>query len=487
MSKPNGVMMQLFHWYTPADGSHWQTIASRAAEFAKAGITAAWLPPAYKGSAGANDVGYGVYDLYDLGEFEQKGSVRTKYGTKDEYLAAIKALQSAGIEVYADIVLNHRDGADETEKIKATPYFGDGRTRPTNDLVEVEVWTKFIFPGRGDKYSSFKWNWKHFDAVNYCTNRQDPVGTVYLLEGHEFDDYVDQEKGNFDFLLGCDYDLQNKDVRMELVNWAHWYFDTTGVDGFRLDAIKHISSWAFPPFLDHMRRYGERELFTVGEYWTNDVKTLHWYLSATGGKMSLFDVPLHMNLHRASRAGGHYDMRRIFDGTLTKEQPSKSVTFVDNHDSQPLQALESSVDPWFKPLAYALILLRAEGYPCVFLADYDGAEYEDKGIKISLPSHKFLLDIMLKARRDYAYGKQIDYFDHADCIGWTRLGDETHRKAMAVILSEGPGGTKPMNIGRPNAKFVDLTKHIAGEITANKDGWADFRCNGGSVSVWVEV
>jgi alpha-amylase len=203
--------------------------------------------------------------------------------------------------------------------------------------------------------------------------------------------------------------------------------------------------------------------------------------------MSLFDVPLHMNFHRASRSGGNYDIRTIFDGTLTKEQPSKSVTFVDNHDSQPLQALESSVDPWFKPLAYALILLRAEGYPCIFLADYDGAEYEDKGIKISLPSQKYLLDIMLAARRDYAHGPQTDYFDHADCIGWTRLGDEAHRKALAVILSEGSGGTKPMNIGRPNAKFVDLTKHFAGEITANADGWADFRCNGGSVSVWVEV
>ena len=37
------------------------------------------------------------------------------------------------------------------------------------------------------------------------------------------------------------------------------------------------------------------------------------------------------------------------------------------------------VEPWFKPLAYALILLRREGYPCIFYADYYGAEYEDWG------------------------------------------------------------------------------------------------------------
>src|SRR5580765_9676 len=106
--------------------------------------------------------------------------------------------------------------------------------------------------------------------------------------------------------------------------------------------------------------------------------------------MSLFDVPLHMNFHYASKAGGFYDMRTILDGTLMQQQPTKAVTFIDNHDSQPLQALESYVEPWFKPLAYAIILLRAEGYPCVFLADYDGADYEDKGIRITLPSHKFL-------------------------------------------------------------------------------------------------
>ena len=38
---------------------------------------------------GAKDAGYSTYDLFDLGEFDQKGSVRTKYGTKEEYLSAV--------------------------------------------------------------------------------------------------------------------------------------------------------------------------------------------------------------------------------------------------------------------------------------------------------------------------------------------------------------------------------------------------------------
>ena len=96
MAFENGVMMQYFHWYTPGDGSLWDEAALRAEELAEAGITALWLPPAYKGTGGGNDVGYGVYDMYDLGEFDQKGSVRTKYGTKEQYLAAVRAVQRAG-------------------------------------------------------------------------------------------------------------------------------------------------------------------------------------------------------------------------------------------------------------------------------------------------------------------------------------------------------------------------------------------------------
>ena len=41
-----------------------------------------------------------------------------------------------------------------------------------------------------------------------------------------------------------------------------------------------------------------------------------------------------------------------------KERPDLAVTFVDNHDTEPGQALFSYVQDWFKPLAYALTLLR---------------------------------------------------------------------------------------------------------------------------------
>ena len=87
MSK-NETMMQYFEWYLPNDGLWWKRCAAKAENLAALGITQVWLPPAYKGTS-QEDVGYGVYDMYDLGEFDQKGTIRTKYGTKEEYLEAI--------------------------------------------------------------------------------------------------------------------------------------------------------------------------------------------------------------------------------------------------------------------------------------------------------------------------------------------------------------------------------------------------------------
>ena len=77
--------MQFFEWYLPNDGFWWKRCAAKAQNLAGLGITDIWLPPAYKCTS-QNDVGYSIYDLYDLGEFDQKGTVRTKYGTKEEYI-----------------------------------------------------------------------------------------------------------------------------------------------------------------------------------------------------------------------------------------------------------------------------------------------------------------------------------------------------------------------------------------------------------------
>lgn len=487
----NGVMMQYFHWYLPSNGTLWTQVQQDAQQLSNAGITALWLPPAYKGASGGVDVGYGVYDMYDLGEFNQKGSIRTKYGTKSQYLAAVSAAQNQGVQIYGDVVFNHRGGADATESVTAVRVARNNRDYEFGGDTQIDAWTRFDFSARGNIYSSFKWRWYHFDGVDWAQNLNESNIFKFRGTGKGWDWEVDTENVNYDYLMFADVDMDHPDVVQELKDWGEWYVNTTNVDGFRIDAIKHIKYDFFNDWLDHMRVNTGKSLFTVGEFWSYDKQKLHNYISKTGGRMSLFDAPLHLNFHQASTSSGNYDMRAIMDNTLMKEQPSLAVTLVENHDTQPCQALESPVQDWFKPLAYAFILLRQEGYPNVFYADYYGASYttSDNGCNntsITMASHKTAIDKLLDARKKYAYGTQIDYLDHWDVIGWTRLGDANHPQAMAVIMSDGPGGNKWMNVSRNNKTFIDITGNRSEQVVSNGSGWANFPVSGGSHSVWVE-
>lgn len=282
--------------------------------------------------------------------------------------------------------------------------------------------------------------------------------------------------------MGCDLDFQNIEVREELINWGKWYLDTTNVDGFRIDAIKHISSWFFPEWHDAMEKHAGKELFMVGEYWSGDTNALLWYIDDVGGRLNVFDVPLHFNFYNASKQGSNYDLTKIFDNTIVQRKPSHAVTFVDNHDSQPLQALESTIEEWFKPIAYAFILLRTDGYPCVFYPDYYGTEYTNKNIIIKMKSFKYIIDIFLKVRRENCFGLRIDYFDFPNTIGWTYIND----KPVAILINNSEYGTKWMDVRKRNTLFKDITGNVQDLIETNNDGCAEFKCLGKNVSIWIE-
>ncbi len=87
----NPTLLQCFHWYYPAGGELWREVTALAPNLNEIGINMIWLPPACKGASGGYSVGYDTYDLFDLGEFDQKGSIATKYGDKAQLLEAIDA------------------------------------------------------------------------------------------------------------------------------------------------------------------------------------------------------------------------------------------------------------------------------------------------------------------------------------------------------------------------------------------------------------
>ena len=470
--------MQYFEWYLETNQNLWNDISKNAEKLARIGITALWLPPAYKGTGGKDEVGYGVYDLYDLGEFDQKGTIKTKYGSKEEYINCILTLKQVGIESYADIVLNHKMGADMLQTIPAEKVDWGNHNEIVSGKEIVRVATKFNFPGRKKKYSDFEWNWTHFDGIDY--NDKTKEHAIFKFINKEWANEVDEEFGNFDYLMGADIDFQNEEVREELLKWGKWYIETTDVDGFRLDAVKHINADFYEQWLKELRKDLKEELFAVGEYWSGDVSKLHRYITETNGETSLFDVPLHYNFYNASREE-NYNLTQILDKTLMKENPSKAVTFVDNHDTQPEQSLQSYVERWFKLPAYSIILLRDEGYPCVFYGDFYGIKYNNiekiEGLKE-----------MITIRKEKAYGKQNDYFDNPNCIGWTREGKEEHLKSgVAVLISNKYDSEKRMYIGKHfvGEEFIDAIGNCEGTVIIDEEGFGNFKVKAKSVSVWI--
>ncbi|WP_418968522.1 alpha-amylase [Alloscardovia omnicolens] len=474
----NGVMLQAFQWDTPADHHHYVRLAQAAQNLARLGITGVWLPPASKGIS-PDDVGYGNYDYWDLGEFDQKGSVATKYGTRAELENCIRAFHEQNMEVYADMVFNHKGGADDKELFQAIMVDPHNRNQDISSAHDIEGWTRFTFPGRNGQYSSFTWDFNHFTGVDYDDATSTSAIFRIVGDGKYWAQNTDRENGNFDYLMNADIDHNHPDVIAELTRVADFMIDDIGVDGFRYDALKHISS----DFIDNLSAYiisKHPQFYFVGEYWTDNEQSINHYLNDTDYQVDLFDVPLHFNFMEASR-NPDFDLRTIFDGSLVQQSPVNAVTFVDNHDTQLGQALQSWVDTWFKDLAYSLILLRADGYPCVFWGDYDGIPTSD------YPGIRQSLETMLILRSHAAYGQQDEYFSDAHKIGWVRRGDDEHHHPLAVLLSSADADQERMFVGEREAgKTYRNWRSPQQTVVIDDEGYGLFTVDAGSAAWWTD-
>lgn len=106
-----------------------------------------------------------------MGEFDQKGAVKTKWGTKEELQSLTKKAKELGVGIYFDAVLNHKAGADRKEKCRVVKVRNDqsgisirwltavtqvdenDRNKEIGEPYEIEAWLGFDFPGRKGKYS----------------------------------------------------------------------------------------------------------------------------------------------------------------------------------------------------------------------------------------------------------------------------------------------------------------------------------------------
>jgi hypothetical protein len=231
-NETSGVMLQAFYWEPPAGAtSWWKMLEGRACELRRSGITAIWIPPPTKGSSGA-DMGYGVFDRYDLGQFNQKGSVGTRWGTRAELESMIAAMHAAGIRVYVDMVMNHMMGG--TNATFSTG--GNTYTAPT------------VFDHSGrlnvDPNHAYVWDYTKFSACQTCASANNCTFQPWMNPQWDFDPSYTSDPnsgtygtlGMYDALNGCEIRFTLTSNQDEMIAWGKWLTQTLKIDGYRVDA-----------------------------------------------------------------------------------------------------------------------------------------------------------------------------------------------------------------------------------------------------------
>ncbi|TKW57174.1 Glucan 1,4-alpha-maltohexaosidase [Colletotrichum tanaceti] len=508
----NPVQLQAFEWNLPADHKHWRRLRQALPALKTLGVNSLWLPPGSKAKCPESN-GYDIYDAWDLGEFDQKGSVPTKWGTKGDLVSLAADAEKNGIGLVWDAIHNHRAYADGTEMVKVVEVDPSDRRVDITDPYEIEAWTRFDYDARAGKYSKFKYNKSHFNGTDWNQINSKRAIYRYVEDGKNWHRDVGTSQGNADYLMLENLDYTNPDVVREQHQWGRWIVDELGLRGFRVDAVQHIS-WNFinewskllrkrsPNQHQHHHHHHRggggppHDLMFIGEFWHGDVRVLTQWLDHMHSFFSLYDVPLMYHIARLSWHDGT-DLRDVFKNTLVEQRPDNAVTFIRNHDTQKGQAMDTSICKEFMPLAYSLLLLRREGHPCVFFGDLYG---------IGLPHPEApvegLPDLLL-ARKLYAHGRQDDYFDRRDCVGWVRRGSDERPDGLALVMSwskaEDPDTRLRMDVGLAHAGEVwtdvlarararALAPEPAPEpepVTIDENGFGLFRCRRNSMACFV--
>ncbi|KAF2843512.1 glycoside hydrolase family 13 protein [Patellaria atrata CBS 101060] len=481
----NYCMFQAYEWNVPSDRKHYQRLIKALPALKACGIDNFWLPPGCK--AGEPDgAGYDIYDLYDLGEFEQKGTRATKWGSKEELLELSAKAKEHGVGLYWDAVLNHKAAADNKEKCTVVEVEGDDRTKVTSGPHEITAWVGFEFPGRGDKYSSMKWHWYHFSGTDFDAETEKKAIYKIQGDGKNWAQDVADEQGNADFMMFADVDFNQPEVVEDVKKWGVWITKEVGLKGFRLDAVQHFSQGFTQEWIETVRKECGDDIFMVGEYWVPERKPMQNWLKQMKHKFALYDAPLVYTFSEISKSEDA-DLRRVFDKSFVQIEPENTVTLVMNHDTQPGQTVETPIEPFFKPLAHALVLLRKDGYPCVFYGDIYGLKGIGKKVPSEPPSCDGKVPDMTLARKLYCYGDQEDYFDKANCIGWVRRGTWDKPFGMAVIMSNAEENEKRMAVGEMHKGEVwtDVLSWSKREVIIDDEGYGLFSCPATSMAVYV--
>ncbi len=301
------------------------------------GVTAIWLMPI------AESPSYHGYDVVDY------RAIDDEYGTMEDMRELLEACRARGIRVIPDLVINHC--ADEH------PWFQEA-IDPASPKHDWFIWSAED-PGWRGPWGQEVWH----DEV------RDRNGLYYY---------------------GCfyhgmpDLNLRNPEVTRELYDIAEFWLTEVGVDGFRLDAIKHLIEdgavqESTPETIAWLRRWQrylksvKPDMFTVGEVWIDSAEASKYVPDACD---SVFEFDLGYATIAAVNAGDAGGLMEQLGETWRVFRPRGTwSSFLQNHDQdRPASHFGGDLD---KCAIAATALLTMPGIPFI----YYGEEIGQQGTK----------------------------------------------------------------------------------------------------------
>ena len=330
----SAVMMQAFYWDVEPIGEWYNEIGKKINDWATNGVDRIWLPPPSKGQSGKYSMGYDPSDYFDLGEFDQHGTVKTRFGSRQELESLITKAHNLNLEVIADIVISHNSGGGKQ----------DNPNRPG----DTEVYTLFN-EENGNASGKFNRDFNHFHP-----NEQ------YQDDGFEPNPFYAKTdlSHNIPYVQDWLWADETKSVAS--------FYQGIGFDGWRFDYVK-----SFDPKYVKAWNAKTAGLFSVGENFDGNSAVIEQWVEASGS--AAFDFACFYKLDEA--LDRHQDLTYLDRDMLRKSNPDKAVTFVSNHDTEKDSNADNRVSFGNKLLAYAYILTH-DGYPTLFYSDYENASFK---------------------------------------------------------------------------------------------------------------
>lgn len=481
---PNGkAILEAFYWdainknfQTNDDGTGgWYTyLAKLSPRLRDMGFDGIWIPPESKGAAGRSDMGYAVFDAYDLGQKFQKGTTGTRFGDQDDFLRLVAVAHACGLEVYSDDVLNHVIGGtfdpnapnESRTKFKTFQYHG---FTGANSGRWPKTWLDF-HPNPHHGPGGDDWRTEIF-APDVCYHGR-----------------------------CCDNDCEHAGTYMRdhAREWFVWFKKQSDVDGFRFDAVKH-----FPPEVVEDLLYNamdkdkpesqQRQYFAVGEFpaGRNEQQRLDDWANETKNRCGTFDFAFREALLDMVNARGFFDMGSL--PNFQQKNRQKTVPFVNNHDTfrglfadssgngkadhtgnvYNSDELMATIDPdsdWAK-VAYAA-MVAIDGSPQFYYEDLfknDDPATRDKADPKTYPTRPYVENLVWCHQKlnfkDGAY--KVRYQGSQDLLVIERSG-------KAVIgLNDNGVETLSVTIDTdfgPNVRLHDYSGSTNDEPTTNREG-----------------